>query len=247
MARKSVKALQPFDQARTVLAEIGLDLDAEMAALDEHTNGNGIPRVHIEHNKNGRHRMFIDLGEAYDPAIPSEIELENNQLNGVVVAFQQVRSIWQDGEPMPVCSAINDQPRVEKPLANSCKSCEHGVIGGTCKTKMRILLLTRIKEAISPVILMLPPTSLKHWSAHLRRLQRSNLPAIVVNTVFTLEDVKRNGFRWAEVVVNIDGITSREMLLEARRIREEYVEYLESISKKDFSDPGDTVDEEVGF
>jgi hypothetical protein len=87
----------------------------------------------------------------------------------------------------------------------------------------------------------LSPTSLKHWNAHKKRLKRSKLPVVAVNTVFTLEDVKKNSYRWAEVNIDVDGIVSRELLILAKKYRDEFNRLMGVVSEKDYDDPGDKV------
>ncbi len=72
-------------------------------------------------------------------------------------------------------------------------------------------------------------------------MKRSKLPVVAVNTVFTLEDVKKNSYRWAEVNLDIDGIASKEMLLLAKQYRDELNRLMGVVSEKDYADPGDKV------
>jgi hypothetical protein len=85
----------------------------------------------------------------------------------------------------------------------------------------------------------LSPTSIKHWNAHKKKLQRSNLPVVAVNTTFELEDVKKNGYRWAEVKLGMSGIADRSTLVIARTARAELEELTKRITEADFSDSGD--------
>jgi len=247
MARKNQKQLKPFDQARAVLAEVGIDLETEIMELSENVNGNMLPRVRIEHRDNGKHRMYFDLGEDYFNG-DNEVSIPSNRLEGVVVAYQQIRALWKEGDIVPTCSSVNEVPNVPEPLAPKCSACEHSLVGkGLCKPKVRLLLLTEVDGELQPVIFTLPPTSIKHWNSHLRRLKRSNLPPIVVNTVFTLEDIKKNGYRWAEVNVGINGVAPKDILIKAKALRDEYHEYLNRITESDFADAGDRIEDEVGF
>ena len=89
------------------------------------------------------------------------------------------------------------------------------------------------------MVLSLSPTSIKHWNTHKKKLQRSNLPVVAVNTVFELIDVKKNGYRWAEVNVSVSGIASKEMLILAKQARTELEQLTKSISHNDFAEMGD--------
>jgi len=227
------------DSVHQSLSVAGWDIEAELNGMTVETNQMELPRVRIEHKDNGRHRMYIDNLESYLEAETQEIKLPSNKLSGVVFAEQSIRAFWKEGEEVPACSAIDDTPRGSEQLADNCRHCEHGVISGKCKPKIRLLLLTELDGEIKPLIMNLSPTSIKHWNAHKKKLQRSNLPVVAVNTVIELIDVKRNGYRWAETMVSMDAIASKEMLIAARTARTELEAYTKAITERDFDDAGD--------
>ncbi|MCF7823500.1 MAG: hypothetical protein K9N35_04950 [Candidatus Marinimicrobia bacterium] len=230
------------DTVKQALSVAGWDMEMELAGMAVGTSQFELPRVRIEHKDNGKHRMYIDSGESYLDDQSQEIEIPGNKLNAVVFAEQNIRAFWKEGDEVPACSGIDDMPIGIEPLAVSCKRCEHGVMGGKCKPKVRLLLLAENDGEIKPLIMNLSPTSIKHWNVHKKKLARSNLPVVAVNTTFELEDVKKNGFRWAEVKLGMDGIASRELLVIARTARNELEEFTKQISKSDFDDSGDKQD-----
>ena len=229
------------DTVKQALSVAGWDLDTELAGMAVETTQLELSRVRIEHKDNGRHRMYVDTGESYLRDDSSqEIDIPGNKLKAVVFAQQFIRAFWEEGDEIPVCSGIDDMPIGIDPLADNCKRCEHGVMGGKkCKPKQRLLLLAEIDGEVKPLIMNLSPTSIKHWNAHKKKLQRSNLPVVAVNTTFELEDVKKNGYRWAEVKLGMDGIASKELLIIARTARTEFEALTKRISDADFSDSGD--------
>jgi len=227
------------DEVRAALAVAGWDASREMEELQSETSGFELPRVRIEHKDNGRHRLYIDFGESYLNADTQEITIKGNKLTGVVFSEQFIRSLWQEGAEVPLCSAIDNVPSGKEPLAHSCNACEHGVIGGACKPKARLFMLAEIDGVVKPMVFALSPTSIKHWNAHKKKLQRSNLPVVATNTTFSLEDVKKGTYRWAEVRIGIDGIASKEMLMLAKQARDQFEEVTRVISSHDFADPGD--------
>ena len=223
------------------LQEAGFNMEEELAQIE--TTGNGIidlPRVRIEHKDNGKHRMYFDNGESYIDEDTQEIPIKGNTIEGVIFAEQNIRALWEDGESLPKCSAIDNIPIKEDPVHTSCISCAEAVIGkGRCKPKVRIWLLVKKDDEVKPYIFALSPTSIKHWNNHKKMLKRSQLPIVAVNTVFSLEDVKRNGYRWGEVNIGIKGVAEKEMLIVAKQYRDELERIMNSITERDYSDPGD--------
>jgi len=227
------------DAVKKAMAKAGWDLDTELAGMAIETTQLELPRVRIEHKDNGKHRMYIDTGESYLDTDTQEIEIPDNKLTAVVFGFQNIRAFWEEGEDVPTCSAIDDMPIGLESLSDSCKHCEHGVIGGSCKPKVRLLLLAEVKGEVRPLIMNLSPTSIKHFSSHRKKLARSNLPIVAVQTTFELSDQKRNNYRWAEVKLGMDGIASKELLILARTARTEFEALTKRISDADFSEAGD--------
>jgi hypothetical protein len=228
------------DEVRAALSVAGWDFADQMDELHTESSGFELPRVRIDHRDNGKHRLYIDTGESYLETDTQELDIPGNKLTGVVFAEQFIRALWQEGAEVPLCSAIDDMPVGKEPLAETCKRCEHGVIGGACKPKSRLFMLADINGEVKPLVFALSPTSIKHWNAHKKKLQRSNLPVVAANTTFSLEDVKKGTYRWAEVRVGIDGIASKEMLMLAKQARDQFEEVTRQITERDYSDPGDT-------
>ena len=233
------KTLIEQTNIQKTLAEAGWDYEEEVQNLLVGTNHLDLPRIRIDHKDNGKHRMYIDLGDSYLDESSDEGALPGNMITAVVFAEQYIRAYWKDGAQTPTCSAINDKPIVHEPINDRCQGCPEGIIGGNCKPKVRLLLLSEIDGVVKPLIFNLSPTSIKHWNLHKKKLQRSNLPVVAVNTTFSLNDVKKNGYRWAEVSIGVDGIASKELLGVAKLARTEMEKIMHNIDDQDFSDPGD--------
>jgi hypothetical protein len=230
-----------LNEVHKSLSEAGFNLETELLNIETNCNGIDLPRIRIEHKENGKHRLYIDHGENYLGDEAQEESIEGNTFKACVFAEQFIRALWEENELLPRCSAIDSIPNVEDPVVETYKSCSESAIGSPCKPKVRVWLLMEQSGEIKPFIFNLSPTSLKHWNAHKKRLKRSKLPVVAVNTVFTLEDVKKNSYRWAEVNIDIDGIVSKEMLLLAKKYRDELNRLMGVVSEKDYDDPGDKV------
>jgi len=194
-----------------------------------------VPRIRIEHLTQGNHRMYLDIGESYaDTAV--HLEVPENELKGIVIAAPNIRALFTDDATHPRCAAIRDVTTVDEPLSLSCQTCEHAARGGKCKPKVRLLLLT---EGGRLVMFPLSATSIKHWKSHLQRLSRSGAPYIAVVSRFSLQDVQRNGYRWAEVQIDFDRLITPEELETVKKLRDELENWLDNGFATDYQDPGD--------
>ena len=227
------------DAVKQALSGAGWDHQAELDGMAVENTQLELPRVRIEHKDNGKHRMYIDSGESYLESDSQEVDIPDNKLTAVVFAEQFIRAYWDKGRDIPLCSSINNRPIGPEVLSDGCKHCVHGAIGTSCKPKVRLLILAEIDGEIKPLIMNLSPTSIKHWNAHKRRLQRSNLPLVAVNSTIELSDSKKGSYRWAEVKFGMDGITSKETLVTARTARFQFETLSGIISQSDFDDAGD--------
>lgn len=245
------KQLAKIGATKKALVEAGIDYDAELATLDHDSNVPEVPRISIEHRKNGKHRLFIDYGESYVDE-GREIDIPNNEFKGVIFAHQGIRALWNDEDKLPECAGIGGRPtpNIKNPKAQECNGCREAVIReGKCKPKIRLwLLIDRGKdEGIKPFIFALSPVSIKHWNKHKKMMKRSELPIIAGYVKFSLLDVENPPYRYAEVILNIDikNPPPIPLLKKAGEARKQMAEIFAEISQRDFGDPGDkrTVDE----
>ena len=212
------------------------DLSFELEEMTQDV-GPELPRIRIEHSPSGAHRMFLDRGESFLEGDSDEKWIPENQVSGIVVTAVHVRALFQEGEQLPRCSGVGDQPMVEDPLAESCRVCPEANLGtGRCKPKVKLLVLSESGELNA---FPLSPTSIKHWNGYVRKLARSKLPYIAVMTRFALQDVQRNGFRWAEVKPEVVRLVTEKELAKVREIREQVKGLDHQIEARDYEDPGD--------
>ena len=229
-----------LSDAQKALNDSGWNYDDEMQGLQPESNALMIPRVVISHDDRGKHKMFIDMGSNYLQEGSEEIPVPGNKLTGIIVATQKIRALWSKEEVHPTCSSIDGIPVSLEPIHNKCAGCPEAVIGsGNCKVKQRLLLLVELEGELKPVILSLPPTSLKHFEKHLVKMQRSQLPLVIGRACFSLIDIKRNGYRYAEIGITLDGLADKSTLLQAKQARADYEMLNSVISSEDYSDAGD--------
>jgi len=198
------------------------------------------PRVRILHQTNGKHKMYIDHGESYFGEEGEQETPLQKGLTGIVIQSQLIRALFEEGEHLPVCAAVEGVPVVNLPPSESCLRCPESVIGkGRCKPKVRLFILTQDKGIPNLVVFPLSPTSIKRWKAHLRKLAKSGAPYFAVVTRFQLDDTAKNGYRWAEVDMSVERVVTKEELEQVRELRSEFKTRMKEVNDRDFSDPGD--------
>jgi len=230
------------DDVKQAMSVAGWSYEDEMEGLHPESNTLMIPRVVISHDDRGKHKMSIDFGSNYLQEGSEEIPVQGNTLTGIIFAHQKIRALWSKDEVQPTCSSIDGIPATSEPVNNKCSGCPEAVIGsGNCKVKQRLLLLVELDGKLTPVILSLPPTSLKHFERHLIKMKRSQLPLVIGRTCFSLIDIKRNGYRYAEIGISLDGLADKETLLQAKQARVDYEMLTSLISSEDYADAGDRI------
>lgn len=146
------------------------------------------------------------------PTIDGEVEAKSFQ--GIILSVHKARSFWQsemDGEGTPPdCSSDNGVTGFGSP-GGDCAACPLNVFGSgknnskACKETKHIYVL--LEGSVLPLMLQVPPTSLKAVKQYQVRLMGHGLKSINgVVTEFGLEKVKsRSGFVHAKLVLKAVG------------------------------------------
>jgi len=226
-----------------ILEELGQtawDVDQELVSLSTRIKKQDLPRLRIDHQKEGKHRFFIDSGESYIRGSQQYDYLKVKTLKAIVFDEQQIRAFWLEDDNHPQCYAIEDEILGTIPVSASCEQCPESIPGfGACKPKVRLFVLPLFKKVMQPMVMSLSPTSIKPWREHQLKLQRSGLPPVAVITTFTLEDCANDNFRWARVQVGIRGIVSKANLLVAKQAQQSIGRIKTRVILKDFCEAGD--------
>jgi len=139
-------------------------------------------------------------GTHFDIPGPSGSTAEPS-LQGVVIHSNPRRAYWPGNEPAqgnpPDCSSDDGVNGIGDP-GGLCKQCPlnkfgsatNGGKGKACKETLQLFVL-RSGEAL-PVVLNLPPSSLRPWSQYVARLVREKRSARGTITEFTLDAVKNS-------------------------------------------------------
>ena len=146
------------------------------------------------------------------------------ELRGVVVGFKDVRAYWAEsfggGSNPPDCSSQDSITGIGNP-GGECAVCpmadfgskisQNGTpqAGQACKA-MRLLFVLQKTEML-PLVLAVPPTSLRPIRQHFIRLASQSLRHDAVESIFTLEKTKSNdGIEYSRIVTKVGDRLSEE-------------------------------------
>jgi hypothetical protein len=138
----------------------------------------------------------------------------HDQLVGVIIARQAVRGFWEEGNKIPLCSSLNcvtGRTRADEHgnrrtwSCAGCKCDEWGSAtegdkkrkGKACKEMRRVTLMT--EDAILPIQISLPPSSLKAFDQYIRDRLSVKVSDLTAEAVFTLVPESGGGFSYAVI------------------------------------------------
>ncbi len=172
-----------------------------------------------------RVRVPAGGGMAWEIPTLEGVEQEK-ELAGVIVEQREVRAFWASeftgGNAPPECASPDGEVGFGEP-GGVCASCPMATFGtarggegkGQACRLMRLLFLLR-PESLLPMVLVVPPSSLKAIRQYMLRLASGATPYHVVVTSFTLEKTKNDtGIVFSRIVPTLKERLSPE---EASRI-----------------------------
>lgn len=214
-------ALTPEQQVE--LAKV-LQADAANAAQQSQYRP---ARFGIDH----RSRMFRnDLGELL------------SELKGVVIYFHRARGQWVEGEKSPRCSSMNGvQGTNAEGKQINCATCPlnpqvNGRWGDkdNCKELKRLFVL--LEGERYPILLTLPPTSLKPWDQFESAVRRRGKALISFYTIFGLDSAEAKGQRFAKIAPKMGPGLPAQVILQLAKIKDEVVRVAAEIGVEEADD-----------
>ncbi len=172
------------------------------------------------------------------------------EIEGVIVGWKPVRSLYHTsfqenpGTP-PDCSSDDGITGFGDPLQKGieerrdCATCPMNQWGsateGTGKkcAERRLLFILRKNDQI-PIMVVVPPTSLKNVKAYFLRLTQNNVPFYGVITGLTLSKVKsKSGITYGQIEFKAKGILTDE----DAKMFESYANFFSNVIKQVKFDP----------
>lgn len=151
------------------------------------------------------------------------------ELKGVVIFYHRARGRWIEGEKPPRCSSMDGIRGTDAEGKQiSCTDCPfnpqvNGRWGDkeNCKELRRLFVL--LEGERYPVLLTLPPTSLKPWDKFVSALQRRGKALISAYTIFGLENAAAHGQDFAKIAPTMGPALPAPVILQLAKVKDEVV------------------------
>lgn len=190
-------------------------------ALQENLGGQKISAFELD-------RVKVPAGGGTTWEVPTLEGTEDaKSITGVVIYFKNQNAYWQekyDGQNNPPDCISNDGIIGIGNPGGSCADCALNQFGSDGKGKacknMRTLFILREGD-ILPLVLTLPPTSLKDARKYFLRLASKGVPYYGVITEFTLEkDKNENSIVYSKVKLSMKGRLDADTVRQLKAFQE---------------------------
>lgn len=173
-----------------------------VAALSEELDGLGAPSLERIKIPSGGGIVFeLPSGDPEKPDLATELE-------GIIVDHHAVNAYWADkyngASEQPDCSSLDGKTGTDQQgETNECANCPYNSFGSdgkgkACKNMHRIYLLR--SGEMMPLILSLPPTSLKNLKDYLQVLvmKKGCRPFQAITKVTLKKDTSADGIQYSK-------------------------------------------------
>jgi len=178
-------------------------------------------------------------------------------VKGVILKSQINRGYWKPGNSKPVCTSSDGIKGVDvNGVERQCAKCpknkygtatridENGQVvpgkGKACKEMRRLLVLPDGFEL--PIILSVPPSSLKRFDEYASSLRMRKVPLVGVETTIRLEEASANGMSFARLAFEAGNAVPRERFAQLVAMRDEILKHVDLSSvenEAEFGEPGE--------
>ena len=207
--------------------------------LDNTADGVDLKPVKVKINK--------DMAKFADP-----FDKVLDTLKGVIVYKHQARGYWPENsnDKVPECSSMDGiiGTNTETGEEINCASCQYNEWGSAesgeneeargkaCKEMRRIYL--DLEEYELPVMLTLPPTSIKEFDNYISARLTKGIPDIFRETIIELEKTESHGYSYSVAKFKIGDNVSPERIMELKEKRKKIKEAAvqEDITHEDYID-----------
>lgn len=165
------------------------------------------------------------------------------ELKGVVLYFHRARGRWVEGEKIPKCSSMDGNHGTDSDGKQiTCATCPlnpqvNGRWGDkdNCKELKRLFIL--LEGERYPVLLTLPPTSLKPWDQFESAMRRRGKALISSYTILGLDSAEAHGQTYAKVTAAMGPGLPAQAILQLAKIKDEVVRVAAEIGVEDTDYP----------
>lgn len=169
-------------------------------------------------------RVRVPLGGATAWQIPTlEGSQSRESMSGIILYYKDQRAYWEQGLDQtgggmpPDCTSADGETGRGEP-GGACAQCPHSQWGSSgenrrgqaCRTVRMMFVVP--PDGVIPLVLSVPPSSLKSVIAYFLRLASNRIPYYGCITKFSLNPIKMSGFDVAQIVPTMEArLTPEEM------------------------------------
>lgn len=192
-----------------VVENFGLAVNGEVAEImAEELDGLGeIPFDQVKIPSGGGLAFEIPGDDPDNPDVEKE-------LSGIVIDHHPVNAYWEGAysgkNDPPSCSSMDGKTGIDRETGevHDCRNCpynEFGENGKECKNMHRLYILRA--DSPLPILLTLPPTSIKHWKNYLgkRIVMKGMRPHHVITKITLQKEKSKDGIAYSSAQFAIGG------------------------------------------
>lgn len=168
-----------------------------------------------------------------------------DELIGVIVFKQKTRGLWERGSKIPLCSSMDGIAGTDEDGNGiECATCPHNQWGSgvdetgmatkgkACKEMRRVFVAQ--KDALLPIFISLPPTSLKPFDTYCSARLSHKIADVATETIFRLmPQTGESGYKYAVIQCKMGKKLSVEEMVRHINMRSKIVAAAQKIGITD--------------
>ncbi len=164
------------------------------------------------------------------------------ELTGVILIAKKVRAYWEQGDRVPKCISFDGNTgKTSEGEERNCASCPYDKWGSggeqrkACKEQRRVLFL--VDGWTIPVLINVPPSSLKRFDSFVSALYAKKIPLCGVIVSLRLDEAMKGEYNFSRLSIKVKRQVTPEEFTVIKRMRDYYKPTLtQNVTIEEFED-----------